>query len=121
MNKPRRSPSQTSTYVALLRGINVGGKNRLPMSALVAMFEGCRCGEVRSYIQSGNVVFRADAALAARVPQLVAKCIADDFGFDAPLIVRTADDLREVGRSHPYLAALAGPGRLEGPSGPSGP
>ena len=52
-----------STYVAMLRGINVGGKHRLPMDDLRAMFEEAGCADVRTYIQSGNVVFRAGAAL----------------------------------------------------------
>ena len=49
----------TGTHVALLRGINVGGRNRLPMRQLVEIFEAVGAREVRTYIQSGNVVFRA--------------------------------------------------------------
>ena len=45
--------------VALLRGINVGGRNKLPMADLAAMFREEGCDDVRTYIQSGNVVFRA--------------------------------------------------------------
>lgn len=51
-------------YVALLRGINVGGKNRLAMKDLVTIFEDVGCREVRTYIQSGNVVFKGSAELA---------------------------------------------------------
>jgi len=58
-------------YVALLRGINVGGKNRLSMEDLVAMFAEAGCGEVLTYIQSGNVVFRATEARASRVPAAI--------------------------------------------------
>ena len=46
-----------NTYVALLRGINVGGKHKLPMKDLVEVFAAAECGDVRTYIQSGNVVF----------------------------------------------------------------
>jgi uncharacterized protein (DUF1697 family) len=49
-------------YVALLRGINVGGANVIPMSALRASFERCALGDVVTYIQSGNVVFTAGTA-----------------------------------------------------------
>ncbi len=63
-------------HVALLRGINVGGKNKLLMKELVAIFERAGCEEVRSYIQSGNVVFRAKTALAGRLPELVSCAIA---------------------------------------------
>ena len=48
-----------NTYVALLRGINVGGKHKLPMKELSEVFSACKCRDVRTYIQSGNVVFCA--------------------------------------------------------------
>src|SRR5438105_5723824 len=92
-------------HVALLRGINVGGKNKLPMSDLVAMFADAGCADVRSYIQSGNVVFRASAEHAARVPALVGAAIAERFGFRVPVVLRTADELREVSAHNPFLAA----------------
>ena len=63
-------------HIALLRGINVGGKNRLPMADLKALFEGAGCTAVRSYIQSGNVVFEATDDLAARIPTLIPEAIA---------------------------------------------
>ena len=47
------------THVALLRGINVGGKNPLPMKALAEEFVAAGCGDVRTFIQSGNVIFSA--------------------------------------------------------------
>lgn len=53
-------------HLALLRGINVGGKNQLPMQALRAFFETAGCSKVETYIQSGNVVFRAPAGAPAR-------------------------------------------------------
>ena len=46
-------------FVALLRGINVGGRNRLPMKGLIAVFEAAGCRNVGTYIQSGNVVYEA--------------------------------------------------------------
>ena len=55
------------THIALLRGVNVGGKNKLPMRDLATLLTIAGCDEVRTYIQSGNVVFEAPAALAARV------------------------------------------------------
>ena len=68
-----------SVYVALLRGINVGGKNRLAMGALCDSFRDVGCVHVESYIQSGNVVFRAAKADAGAIE----KRIADAFGHDA--------------------------------------
>ena len=55
-------------HVALLRGINVGGKNVLPMKELAAMFGAAGCTGVLTYIQSGNVVFHAPAAALNKLP-----------------------------------------------------
>ena len=90
-------------HVALLRGVNVGGKNRLPMKALVALFTDAGCDDVRTYIQSGNVVFLAKATLAKRVPSLVAGAISDRFGYHVPVVSRTAEEIRNVVRGNPFL------------------
>ena len=68
--------------------------------------------DICSYIQSGNVVFRARADVAAWVPALVAAAIAERFGFRVPVILRTADELREVSEHNPFLAAGADPAAL---------
>ena len=80
----------TSSYVALLRGINVGGKNKLPMKELAALFEEAGCSDVRTYIQSGNVIFRASAKLATGLEAVLEKQIQKRFGFAVPVIVRSA-------------------------------
>ena len=92
------------THVALLRGINVGGKNRLPMAALTAMFERAGGREVRTYIQSGNVVFRASAREAAQVGTRVSAAIAKELGLRVPLVLRSAAELRAVAAGNPFLA-----------------
>lgn len=89
-------------HVALLRGVNVGGNHILPMKDLVALFEDAGCTAVRTYIQSGNVVYAADAALARRVGPLVTRAIAARFGFDTPVVTRTAAELAAVARRHPF-------------------
>jgi uncharacterized protein (DUF1697 family) len=94
-------------YAALLRGVNVGGKNRLPMKDLAAMFAEAGCTDVVTYIQSGNVVFRATEACAARIPAAIAKVVADCLGFRAPVVTRTAGELRGVLRGNPFLRAGA--------------
>ena len=65
---PDTTSGPTDVNIALLRGINVGGKNRLPMKDLAAMFVDAGCDDVRTYIQSGNVLFRTDPTLARRHP-----------------------------------------------------
>ena len=90
-------------HVALLRGINVGGKNSLPMKELAAMFAEAGCEDVRTYIQSGNVVFRAAADVAARVPAQVAEAIKERRGLRVPVVTRTAAELRAVRDHNPFL------------------
>ena len=96
-----------STYVALLRGINVGGKNILPMPALVEIFAKCGCANVRSYIQSGNIIFSATAACAKELPTTVAAEIEKRFKIRTPLIVRPAQTLAASAAGNPFLAAGA--------------
>jgi uncharacterized protein (DUF1697 family) len=94
-------------YVALLRGINVGGKNLLPMKDLVSLFEEAGCAAVRTYIQSGNVIFQASPAKAGKLPALIANGIADRFGHRPPVLLRTVDELAETIRHNPFLQAGA--------------
>ena len=93
-----------STYIAFLRGINVGGKNILPMPALVEMFTRCGCADVRSYIQSGNIIFSASAACAKKLPINVAKEIEKRFDIRPPIILRTAEALAAAAATNPFLA-----------------
>jgi uncharacterized protein (DUF1697 family) len=94
-------------HVALLRGVNVGGRNRLPMKELAAIVADAGAREVATYIQSGNVIFTAAAGVAARLPGLVATALERRFGFRSPVIVRTAAELAEVGAKNPFLRAGA--------------
>lgn len=103
-----RKPS----HVALLRGINVGGKNRLPMDELRAMFVDCGCDEVTTYIQSGNVVFRAPRALAARVPTSVSRPLAERLGRSIPVVVRSAPEMKRIATGNPFLERGIDPATL---------
>jgi uncharacterized protein (DUF1697 family) len=93
------------TYLALLRGINVGGKNKLPMKDLIEMFVEAGCGNVRSFIQSGNVIFSADPGASARLPSLIATRISKRFGYKIPLVLRTAEQIADVIGNNPFLNA----------------
>jgi uncharacterized protein (DUF1697 family) len=99
-------------YVALMRGINVAGKNRLLMKDLVAMFDDAGCFEVQTYIQSGNVVFRATQACATRIPGVIAKAVSGSLGFRASVVIRTAHELRSIAGANPFLRAGANPEAL---------
>lgn len=88
-----------SRYVALLRGINVGGKNLIKMGALAECFASAGMTDVVTYIQSGNVVFTSGAAAAAVCGQLEG-AIERRFGMKVPVMLRTAGQLeRIVGRA----------------------
>src|ERR1700722_7628919 len=91
------------TFVALLRGINVAGKNPLPMSSLAQLFSAEGCEEVRTYIQSGNVIFRAGSDLAAQLRASIERRIADRFGYQVPILVRSDRELAGVLRANPFL------------------
>jgi uncharacterized protein (DUF1697 family) len=95
---------------ALLRGINVGGHAILPMKELVAIFEKLGCQDVCSYIQSGNVVFDAPAALVKRVPAAVTAAIAKKYGVSPAVLLRDHDELAAIARGNPF--ASAEPNRL---------
>lgn len=96
-----------NTYVALLRGINVGGKNKLPMKDLAGMFTQAGCSDVRTYIQSGNVIFRAPDSVARKIPGGISQRIEESAGYRIPVVLRTAEELRNAVAANPFIAADA--------------
>jgi uncharacterized protein (DUF1697 family) len=88
-------------FVALLRGINVGGRNKVPMAALRAICTGIHCDAVQTYIQSGNVVLSA-ALPAATLERRLEQAIEKEFGFPTPVIVRSASSWRRYVKSNPF-------------------
>jgi uncharacterized protein (DUF1697 family) len=95
----------TGRYVALLRGINVSGKNMLPMKELAAMFVAAGCSEVETYIQSGNVVFSAGAGVVKGLDAKISKMIEARFGWKVPVVIRSAAQMGMVVRENPFLKA----------------
>jgi uncharacterized protein (DUF1697 family) len=88
-------------YVALFRGINVGGKNILPMKELRELLAGLDCENVVTYIQSGNAVFTS-ASNGADLSASIAGAVKDRFGFEPQVLVLAADRFREVAAANPY-------------------
>lgn len=82
--------------VALLRGINVGGKNLIRMSDLVACFEGHGFHSVTTYIQSGNVLFESRQSSSARLADRIEALLGAAFGYNATVVVQTRQQLRKV-------------------------
>jgi len=95
-------------HIALLRGINVGGKHMLPMKELVGIFEVAGASDVVTYIQSGNVVCSAPAAVAKKLPAAVERAIEKRFGFGVPIVMRSAEEMQDVVRRNPFLASVPG-------------
>ncbi len=93
-----------AVYLALLRRINVGGNNKPPMSGLRDLFVTAGCRDVRTYIQSGNVILRADPRAVASLPDAMTAHIAERFGFRVPVLVRTAAQIDDVIRHTPFVA-----------------
>ncbi len=92
-------------YVALLRGINLAGKNRLSTKELIETFSKAGCTNVSTYIQSGNVFFSAPAPGLKGLPELVTQEIAARFGYRVPVIVRTAQQMCRTLLDNPFLQA----------------
>jgi uncharacterized protein (DUF1697 family) len=90
--------------VAVLRGINVGGKHMLPMAELRTLFAEAGCRVVQTYIQSGNVAFAASAGVGKKVARSVTGKIAAQFGFETVVIVRTAAEMARVIAENPFSA-----------------
>ena len=91
-----------STHIAILRGINVAGARKLPMKELKELFEKLKCGNVRTYIQSGNVVFecaKLNAAFTAKVEAAIKK----RYDYDVPVLVRSLEEMKLVTTANPYL------------------
>ena len=101
-----------ATHLALLRGINVGGKNKLPMSALVELFAEAGCKDLQTYIQSGNVIFNAPAKAVATMAERVTAKIAERFAYRTPVILRTVEQLRDATLHNRFLEAGAAPETL---------
>jgi uncharacterized protein (DUF1697 family) len=98
--------------IVLLRGINVGSRNRIPMGRLRGILAEAGFADVETHLQSGNVVLESDLApdkLAARCKRL----IADEFGLDIDVVVRTRDELAAVVARNPLADVADNPKRYQ--------
>ncbi|SRR5258708_25475734 len=90
-------------YIALLRGINIGPHKRIKMDRLRESFEGLGFDAVKTYIQSGNVVFKAAKTSSASLCKKIEQRILDDFGFSVSVILRTREEMEKIIRGNPLL------------------
>ena len=87
-------------YVALLRGVNVGGTHRVEMKRLKTLFESLDYRDVETYINSGNILFDAGASIAV-VERTLAESIQKEFGFPVPTLVKSRRELQRIARVVP--------------------
>jgi len=85
-----------TTYIALLRGINVAGKNLIKMPALKAAFEEDGFGDVATYIQSGNVLFAGAGARTTELTDRIETLLAEAFDYVPTVVVRNRTQLRAI-------------------------
>ena len=96
-----------AVFVAMLRGINVSGKNKIKMAELQALVEGLGHADVITYIQSGNVVFTSAAKNAMGLAPAIEQRIKRDFDLDVGVVVRTKAELGKVLAGNPFVRAGA--------------
>ncbi len=92
-------------YVALLRGINVGGNSKVEMPRLKSTFERLGFTKVVTYINSGNVIFYDDARTSAQIVVDIEKGIQEYFGFAISVVVRDIDNVKKINDAIPKLWA----------------
>jgi uncharacterized protein (DUF1697 family) len=83
-------------FVALLRGINVGGKNLIKMTELAACFQALGFTDVRTYIQSGNVIFREEGADQSQLTRLLEEALSRAFQYNASVVLRSEAEMQAV-------------------------
>lgn len=91
-------------YVAFFRGINVGGKNKVKMADLRQLFADCGFQEVKTYIQSGNVIFTSDQSETV-LREMIAQAFTERFGFQSTVILRSAAELTAITADFPFTEA----------------
>ncbi|WP_178990630.1 DUF1697 domain-containing protein [Winogradskyella schleiferi] len=93
------------TYIALLRGINVGGHKKVPMAELRELLEKSGFENVKTYIQSGNVIFQSSENEVNALEDKIKTLILDYFGFEVPVLVRTRQELLTIFNNCPFSEA----------------
>ena len=99
-------------YIALFRGINVGGKNKLPMKDLVAALESVNARDVATYIQSGNAVFQSQETDASLLSEGIGAVIQERHGFEPRVLVLSSEEMEEAILSNPFPEAESEPKTL---------
>lgn len=101
-----------NTYIGLLRGINVGGNNKLPMKDLRGLLEALELENVKTYIQSGNVVFQSERSDRDKLANEITTAIEKDHGFAPAILLLTKRELETAMEANPFPQAVDEPKSL---------
>ena len=99
-------------FVALLRGVNVGGHNKIKMDVLRGLCESLKCENPQTYVQSGNVVFRTKEKNPATLAKRIEDAIEKELGFRPAVILRTAAEMKDVVAKNPFAKRQFDPAKL---------
>jgi uncharacterized protein (DUF1697 family) len=88
--------------ISMLRGVNLGSHNRIKMDALRALYASLKFEDPRTYVQSGNVIFRTKEKSSAQLAKRIQTAVQKKFGCNPEVILRTTDDLRKVIAASPF-------------------
>ena len=89
-------------YIALLRGINVGGHKIIPMAKLKSIFESGGFKNVATYIQSGNVLFDSPVTDSGKLRSKIEGILKQSLGYDVPVLIRTSDEMKKIVAKNPF-------------------
>jgi uncharacterized protein (DUF1697 family) len=101
-----------NTYVVLIRGINVGGRNKLLMKELVVILENLGCVNVKTYIQSGNVVLQSSNDKVPELSKIIGQAINQKHDFQPHIHILTTKDLQQAIDNNPFTEAKIDPKTL---------
>lgn len=101
------------TCISMLRGINVSGQKKIRMADLKKLYEELKLKEVITYIQSGNVIFKtAEKNTDEKIAALIEKAIQKKYGFEVPVIVRSAAEMNDAIKNNPFIKNKNEPERI---------
>ena len=89
-------------YVSLLRGINVGGQNKIKMEELKRLYDSLGFTKIKTYIQSGNIIFESPISDTSDLVNKIETSIKQTYGFSVTVIIRTASEFQQVVNNNPF-------------------
>jgi uncharacterized protein (DUF1697 family) len=95
--------NKMTTYISILRGINVTGHNMIKMDTLQKIYSDLKFKNIETYIQSGNVIFQDEKTKHEKLEKKITKKIIDETGFKVPIIIRDLDELTTIIKNNPFI------------------